>query len=1045
MAFDQDITYRVNIDDSNFQSKLTQLRSSLDASLSSGGGGMGGGLTSAYAMAQLGGGGGGSTMSMGGMADFGSMIKPVTYTPPAIAMQPHFGMMQIQQTLGQAGLGAMGPIGSAIYGAGSAMGGFMRGGLEGASRAANLVPNNITAKEYYDASAQAFGNRAGDAAAMGALTAMNMAAAIPFMSAGSAIGSAVFGGAAATGGMALLASGGALLGGTAAAMIPAAYTSAVGDAYRENVATQEALQAGSFRFISGTSPDVDQTRGRGFSRAAREKVAKGIQEMSLHDPRYGSQEYRQILEGGMQNDLFSGTRDTQEFQTKFKGLVESVKTITSTLHTSLKEGIEVIRGFRDMGVTDPAQINRMVLGSEVMGRASGRTGMEMMAIGQTGAEMFRGTGISMARGFELNQMNTMDIRRGLDHGTISRETVMQAGGENAFAQQMTANTLSSFQSTLGRGMLMGAFDPKTGTLDMNRMLRPRDAQSTAMSATGLGPQGMLALEARQEELISQMSPMQMRMFAVNQSVGIAMTLKNAGYAKTMEDAMFHAGRMQGHSTSQIKADLEFMQQDPEKFKKDQEAAINSVRAQAALEDIRNKFNPIKKASDWLKTKFVEPVSHTLLDIRSAVSGSVEEVGRNLTGQSSIKAEYLSKETQAIAARGAATEIGVIDASSANSTYRDILGGGSTTTKSLERFTGASIEKDFVPGTDGDRVAVERIKAANGVGEALAFRTKEEVYAYNKRTGRNMTILGETAVDVGRGRGLTEKRFIAQEKEQQQKELKDKRDLQVTEDDIKKSEDFKITERVLDNVSAKAEELHKAGKKLTVDELTKFTFNKKAEYSKLSAHDKGIIIRLARAGGVHTKDVREEIEKRQDTGADVSLINASREELSSIVDRERKEITTILERDPRNKMNMADWRGASAAEQMELLEARGDKKKEAAAIRHLTSRGMSEEKARNLVGAIGGLSKKTFDELTPHEMREKGALKATSRLEDEATGAKPGTAAASGGAQSVGELSKDTLVQVEKMSKALVENYKRLMEMQALFDTKQAAIKRGPSG
>ena len=74
-----------------------------------------------------------------------------------------------------------------------------------------------------------------------------------------------------------------------------------------------------------------------------------------------------------------------------------------------------MKNFRDMGVTDPGQINGMLMGSEMRGRMSGRTGMEMMAIGQTGAEMFRGTGISMERNFELNQMNATNIPRTAEH------------------------------------------------------------------------------------------------------------------------------------------------------------------------------------------------------------------------------------------------------------------------------------------------------------------------------------------------------------------------------------------------------------------------------------------------------------------------------------------------------------------------------------------------------------------------------------------------------------------------------------------------------
>jgi len=610
MDQNREIKYRVNIDDSNFQAKLTQLRASLDATV----GGMGGaGLGSNLMFGMMGSSQSmmGAPMGMGGMADFGSQIRPVTYTPPAIAMQPHFGMVAIQQTLGQAGLASMGPAG------------MMLGGMASHGMFSNResIPMQMSAAEYMSMSSRSFSARAGDAVGIGALSTVGTVAGLAAGSVGSAFGSSLATGALAKGAL-------GLIGGAAAGMAVGQYFGAVTDQMADNRSMQEALAAGSFRFQTGSGPDTDRLTGRGFSRAARANIASSIQDMELNDPRFGANEYKGILESGMQMDMFSGAKDAEDFKTKFKGLVENLKTITATLHTGLKEGMEVIRGMRDMGVTDPGEVNRMVLGSEVAGRASGRTGMEMMAIGQTGAELFRGTGINMAKGFELAQQNVGMVRTMLNAGELTRETIAQAGGENSLAQQMTAGALGSFQTTLGRGAMMANFNQGTGQLNPNMVsnMFKQDAMSMVANAASLGPAGIVSLQAHQEELISKMSPMQMQMFGIGAGVAQARQLVQGGMANNLEDAYIYTQKMQGKSHELIQADLAFMRTDPEKFKESQELAMNTVRQQASLEDVRNRFNFGKQISNALTRTFVQPVAGAF----TALAGSVEQGVQNIS-------------------------------------------------------------------------------------------------------------------------------------------------------------------------------------------------------------------------------------------------------------------------------------------------------------------------------------------------------------------------------------------------------------------------------
>lgn len=707
MDQNRDINYRVNIDDSNFQAKLTQLRASLDASI---GGMAGAGLGSNLMFGMVGASQGqlGQTMGLGGFADFGSQIRPVTYTPPAIAMQPHFGMVAIQQTLGQAGLASMGPVGMNLGGMAA----------HGIFSSRDAIPMQMSAAEYMSLSSRAFSARVGDAVGIGALSTVGTVAGLAAGSAGSALGSSLASGTLARGAL-------GLIGGAAAGVAVGQYFGAVTDQMADNRAMQESLAAGSFRFMTGSGADVDRLTGRGFSMAARQNISTSIQNMELNDPRFGMQEYKGILEAGMQMDMFSGTRDAEDFKNRFKGLVENLKTITATLHTGLKEGMEVIRGMRDMGVTDPSEINRLTLGAEVAGRASGRTGLEMMAIGQTGAEMFRGTGINMARGFELAQQNVGMVRTMLNAGTLTRETIAQAGGENALAQQMTAGALASFQTTLGRGAMMANFNPATGQLNPNMVsnMFKQDAMSMVANAANLGPQGIISLQAHQEELISKMSPMQMQMMGIGAGVSQARMLVQAGMANNLEDAYIYTQKMQGKSHDLIQADLAMMKTDPEKFKESQELAMDTVRRQAALEDVRNRFNIGKRVSNALTRTFVQPVSSAFTEL----AGSVEQSWQNAT----MAAMGVAVGDDAILKKsiieGGSSAGAVVDAR--GSTYSKLVG-GQTSSGLMDLFES---QGKFNAAAGGLQF---------GGATAKMFKDEAAVKAYAEANKTTMSIIGQ---------------------------------------------------------------------------------------------------------------------------------------------------------------------------------------------------------------------------------------------------------------------------------------------------------------
>lgn len=818
MAFDQNIRYKVSVDDSDFQSKLSNLRASLDMTMGGmsgmGGIGMGGGAgftgMMGAMMAPQGGYGAGS-----GLADFGSQIRPITYTPPAISMQPHFGMAVLQQSTGQAVLGAMGPLGLGVQAAAN----FARNPF---GSQPNVVPQNMSMSEYMTLSTRSFATRLGDAASTAGLVGAGTAAGLVGSGMGAAAGEFLGG------------TLGSVAGGLAGGMLVGQVVSSTGEMMAQNRGIQTQLAAGSFRFMTG-GKDVDPLTGRGFSRAARAEVADFVQSKELKDLRFGMPEMREILESGMQLDMFSGTRDVQDFKQKFSGLVDTMKVITSTLHTSVKEGMEVMRGFRDIGVTDPGQMSKMTLQAETTGRMAGRTGMEMLSLGQAGAEIFRGTGVSMQLGAEANMQNVAMVRQMLNMGTINRDTVAQAGGENSLAQQMTASALAATQSAVGRGLLLGSFDPKSGGLrpDLFGGMARGGLVGVMGRAASMSPQQIMHVQAHEEDMISSMNPMQLQLFGMQGDLMQAKMVADAfggkpgtpGYQTALEDSFINAEKRRGVPIAAIRANLGLLHTDPQKLKESQEAAMTSMAQQAAYEDVRNNFNPLRAASNLVRRTLIQPIQRAFTDISTDIGVRAERLGMSLMGAALPTETGADRTTYERGRRliestaGGAdaltqgTSLGVIDAS--GSLYQRLaLGGGQSgeaMARSFERF--GTAEKSA-----GDKtgLVMENMKYENMT--AMRFKNVDDVKRYNAQTGQQMEVLTRS------GTGGT---VLAIPVKQLSEARRQHQDTASSVDDIDKANKAELTDEQIVAVQKLHLQEQATGKQVGFRSVVKALFGEKA--------------------------------------------------------------------------------------------------------------------------------------------------------------------------------------------------------------------------
>jgi hypothetical protein len=210
------------------------------------------------------------------------------------------------------------------------------------------------------------------------------------------------------------------------------------------------LEQSSFRYVGVGSAMADPRRG-GMAVDARRQSVEMIRQMDIADPMMSTEDLTNILQQGTQKGMFIGTQNMDDFKKKFKDLTDSVKYVTRTLNQTLDEAMGTIKELKGIGI-DPGQAKGIISTADMQGRLAGRTGAEMINLGVQGAEMFRGTGVSMGIGAQATMMNLASIRASRDAGLLSTEAIAQAGGEESLALRLNASGLAFGQSAMGRGM-----------------------------------------------------------------------------------------------------------------------------------------------------------------------------------------------------------------------------------------------------------------------------------------------------------------------------------------------------------------------------------------------------------------------------------------------------------------------------------------------------------------------------------------------------------------------------------------------------------------
>lgn len=523
-----EFNYVVNVDTSRVMGAAAEIRSQMGMALAGptgfatpasgllgGGAGMmgvqdfAGGAASGFAQMQAG--LARPPMLMQGMAGtmFGSVFGG-TFTNPAMAYTPHYGMIQADSQLSTEWLVHR-------YGAG----------------AANLLrPPGVGAFEFARNTEMSFQDRtigaSHDAFAAARSTGLSVA--------GGMAGGMVTGW---LGGMAGKAIGGAMFGAPGAAIGALA-----GDWFGYNVGDDlvgKSIQNyyAQIEQIGGTTQEMGRIigSGRGMTRTAEYNLGVGARQAAT-DLHMDIQEMGEIMAGARQFGMLPSTKDPSELRTKARDLASAVDDVASILHESLGGAMSKMAALGGMGMGgNPRAAALNLIG---MGASSGLGAEGVFQLGMAGAGFAHANLLSGSQGFGLF------TGAAGGHG-LSREELGMVGGVGGLAQTIGMTQMGQALSPMGDLQLLAA--TRGGALG-NMM----DVGASALGALGDGGDfigNMVHFQTHKREMLRGVGAGGIRAMSRNQMEGFVDIA--AGMGGTRGDwELFYAENVLGLNEVQAK-------------------------------------------------------------------------------------------------------------------------------------------------------------------------------------------------------------------------------------------------------------------------------------------------------------------------------------------------------------------------------------------------------------------------------------------------------------------------------------------------------------
>lgn len=237
---------------------------------------------------------------------------------------------------------------------------------------------------------------------------------------------------------------------------------------------RETAQVGNLMNQNFSFANANAYSGQGFSSREVGDVAKTMRGVAT-SAKTGLDDVMGTFQSMSDMGMMDTVRSAKEFETKFKGLMDSVKTISHTFSTSLKEAAELLGSMRSSGLYSAQDVLGGTLQRSVLGQhglsAQQVTGQERAGSGiASSVGALRGTGARTAVGL------TGTVATAASLGILSSADLIEATGTEgadaytALGQSLTSAAFKFTQGSAGKAMMAYAGEMKDGryTSKMNQ-------------------------------------------------------------------------------------------------------------------------------------------------------------------------------------------------------------------------------------------------------------------------------------------------------------------------------------------------------------------------------------------------------------------------------------------------------------------------------------------------------------------------------------------------------------------------------------------------
>lgn len=245
------------------------------------------------------------------------------------------------------------------------------------------------------------------------------------------------------GGMGGMAVGGAVAMGAALPMYAASKAIDVyGGAFTQGMHQQTALNTTlrqNFQHFGGQGQ-----MGRGFNQQQMGQIGGMLGQEMRNNPMANAGELNSLIAEGAQMGQFTGARDVQEFASKFRQMLDTLKTVQRELGGSLTDALEFTRGAQQSGIFQTGDQLRFATGMRGTEATTGLDRDQLGQLTQQGAAMSQAVGGRRSQGAFGALRTASTLGAAIQSGAINQEAVSEATGGltgGAALQQLTSQLM----------------------------------------------------------------------------------------------------------------------------------------------------------------------------------------------------------------------------------------------------------------------------------------------------------------------------------------------------------------------------------------------------------------------------------------------------------------------------------------------------------------------------------------------------------------------------------------------------------------------------